>query len=192
MIQFLDLIDPNLMKSIEEGPTRVFVKVEAVAATETTPLLPSYEYPKPYEMYNPQERERVATDKRALTLLTMALPNDVYCMVDSLDNAKAVWEELEKQLVGGEKALMSQKHNAMNAYEGFKAKESENLSESYRRLNALVNDLRRNGVQKSNYEINIKFLKNLNSSWKQVSVYLQMTQNLETMGLHDLYSIMIQ
>ncbi|KAJ9557379.1 hypothetical protein OSB04_011993 [Centaurea solstitialis] len=35
------------------------------------------------------------------------------------------------------KALMSQKHNAMNAYEGFKAKETESLSESYRRLNGI-------------------------------------------------------
>ncbi|KAJ9540465.1 hypothetical protein OSB04_026971 [Centaurea solstitialis] len=192
MIQFLDLYDPNLMKSIEDGPTKVFVKVDAVPATATTPLLPAYEYPKPYAMYDPQEKDHVAVDKKALTYLTMALPNELFCMVDSLDNAKDVWEELERQLVGGEKALMSQKHNALNAYEGFKAKETESLSESYRRLNGLVNDLRRNKIQKSNYEINIKFLKNLNSSWKQVSIYLQMTHNLESMGLHDLYSIMIQ
>ncbi|KAJ9566218.1 LOW QUALITY PROTEIN: hypothetical protein OSB04_002184 [Centaurea solstitialis] len=167
MIQFLDLIDLNLMKSIEDGPTKVFVKVDVVPTTATTPLLPAYEYPKPYGMYDPQEKERVAVDKKALTYLTMALPNEVFSIVDSLDNAKAVWEELERQLVGGEKALMSQKHNAMNAYEGFKAKKTKSLSESYRRLNGRVNDLRRNKIQKSNYEINIKILKNLNSSWKQ-------------------------
>ncbi|KAJ9556631.1 hypothetical protein OSB04_011245 [Centaurea solstitialis] len=160
MIQFLDLIDPNLMKSIEDGPTKVFVKVDVVAATTTTHY---------YQPMNIQSHTKCMIHKKrsALTYLTMALPNEVFWMVDSLDNAKAVWEELKRQLVGGEISLMSQKQNAMNAYEGFKAKETGSLSKSYQRLNGLVNDLRRNKIQKSNYEINIKFLKNLNSSWKQ-------------------------
>ncbi|KAJ9541332.1 hypothetical protein OSB04_027838 [Centaurea solstitialis] len=98
MVQFLDLIDPDLMRSIEDGPTKVFVKVDVVADTANTPMLPSYEYPKPYEMYDPQEKECVVVDIKALTYLTMALSNEVFCMVDSLDNAKVVWEELERQL----------------------------------------------------------------------------------------------
>ena len=50
---------------------------------------------------------------------------------------------------------------AMSAYEGFKAKEGEPLFDSYTRLNSFVNDLRRIGIQKTNYEVNVKFLKNL-------------------------------
>ncbi|KAJ9550539.1 hypothetical protein OSB04_014584 [Centaurea solstitialis] len=65
----------------------------------------------------------------------MALPNDVFNRVDSLDSTKASWDELKAQMRGGEKAMMSKKHNAMNAYEGFRAKESESLSELYDRLN---------------------------------------------------------
>jgi len=45
----------------------------------------------------------------------------------------------------------------MSAYEGFKAKEGELLFDSYTRLNGFVNDLRRIGIQKTNYEVNVKF-----------------------------------
>jgi len=54
------------------------------------------------------------------------------------------------------------------------------------------NDLRRLRMEKTKYEINLKFLKNLNPEWRQVAVNLQMSQSLGQYGLHDLYSMMVQ
>ncbi|KAJ9556452.1 hypothetical protein OSB04_011066 [Centaurea solstitialis] len=76
MIHFLDLLDENLMKSIREGPIRPTVTVAAVPKTDTCPELPAYVVEKPVEMFNPEQRARHLIDKRALTLLIMALPND--------------------------------------------------------------------------------------------------------------------
>ncbi|KAJ9536354.1 hypothetical protein OSB04_un000472 [Centaurea solstitialis] len=69
------------------------------------------------------------------------------------------------QIQGGDSAVESQKENALNAYEGFRARENESLTESYHRLNTLVNDLRRLNVEKGRYEVNVKFLKNLTQEW---------------------------
>ncbi|KAJ9544848.1 hypothetical protein OSB04_024555 [Centaurea solstitialis] len=175
MIHFLDLLDENLMKSIHACPE-----------------LPAYSVEKPIDMYNPEQRARHLVDKRALTLLIMALPNDMYARVDSLTNARDVWLEIEQQMQGGDTALESQKESALNAYEGFKARETESLSESYQRLNAFVNDLRRLGVEKSKYEVNVKFLKNLTPAWQNLAINLQLSRNLGIMGLHDLFSMMVQ
>ena len=71
--------------------------------------------------------------------------------------------------------MESQRETAMNAYEGFDAKETESLMDSYNRLDSFVNDLRRIGIQKNKYEVNVKFLKNLNQGWQQVVVNFQMT-----------------
>ncbi|KAJ9544584.1 LOW QUALITY PROTEIN: hypothetical protein OSB04_024291 [Centaurea solstitialis] len=192
MIHFLDLLDENLMKSIREGPIRPTVPVAAVPRTDTCPELPAYVVEKPVEMFNLEQRARHLIDKRALTLLIMALPNDMYARVDSLTNARDVWLEIEQQMQGGDTALESQKESALNAYEGFKARENESLTESYQRLNAFVNDLRRLGVEKSKYEVNVKFLKNLTQEWQNMAINIQLSRNLGAMGLHDLFSMMVQ
>ncbi|KAJ9565788.1 hypothetical protein OSB04_001754 [Centaurea solstitialis] len=100
MIHFLDLLDENLMKSIREGPIRPTVTVAAVPKTDTCPELPAYVVEKPVEMFNPEQRARHLIDKLALTLLIMALPNDMYARVDSLTNARDVWLEIEQQMQG--------------------------------------------------------------------------------------------
>ncbi|KAJ9541998.1 hypothetical protein OSB04_028504 [Centaurea solstitialis] len=162
MINFLDLLDDKLMVSIIEGPIRPTVTVAEVARTDVTPHLPAYEVKKPYDMFSHEQRARAAIDKRALTLLTMALPNDMFARVDSCKDARAMWLGIEHQMQGGDKALEGQKENAMNAYESFCAREGETLTETYNRLNICVNDLRRLGLEKNKYEVNVKFLKRLN------------------------------
>ncbi|KAJ9542233.1 hypothetical protein OSB04_028739 [Centaurea solstitialis] len=138
MIHFLDLLDENLVKSIREGPIRPTVTVAAVPHTDTCPALPAYVVEKPIE--------RHLIDKCALTLLIMALPNDMYAQVESLTNARD--------------------------YE--------------------VNDLRRLGVEKTKYEVNVKFLKNLTQEWQNMAINIQLSRNLGAMGLHDLFSMMVQ
>ncbi|KAJ9541871.1 hypothetical protein OSB04_028377 [Centaurea solstitialis] len=191
MINFLDLLDDKLMVSITEGPIRPTVTVAEVAGTDVTPYLPAYEVEKPYDMFSHEQRARAAIDKRALTLLTMALPNDMFARVDSCKDARAMWLGIEQQMQGGDKALEGQKENAMNAYESFCAREGETLTETYNRLNICVNDLRRLGLEKNKYEVNVKFLKRLNKLWQSVTISIQVSQNLGQLGLHDLYSMML-
>ncbi|KAJ9561873.1 hypothetical protein OSB04_007033 [Centaurea solstitialis] len=93
---------------------------------------------------------------------------------------------------GGDIALESQKDSALNAHEGSRARENESLTESYQRLNSFVNDLRRLGVEKTKYEINVKFLKNLTQEWQNMAINIQLSRNLGAMGLHDLFSMMVQ
>ncbi|KAJ9558198.1 hypothetical protein OSB04_012812 [Centaurea solstitialis] len=143
-------------------------------------------------MYNQEQRERHEIHKRAMSLLIMSLPNDMYSRVDSFDNARDIWNEIEQQMQGGDTASEFQKESAMNAYEGFHAREGEMLHDSYQRLNSLVNDLRRLKVEKSRYEVNVKFLKNLNPEWRNLAINIQLSRNLGQMGLHDLFSMMVQ
>ena len=92
------------MKSIREGPLKVYVTIAEVAETADSPKMPSYQIEKPYDKLTPIQKEHIKVDERALSLLTMALPNDMYSRVDSLSTAKEVWDEIELQLQGGEEA----------------------------------------------------------------------------------------
>ncbi|KAJ9545026.1 hypothetical protein OSB04_024733 [Centaurea solstitialis] len=230
MINFLDLLNDKLMVSITEGPIRPTVTVAEVARNEITPYLPAYEVEKPYDMFSHEQRARAAIDKRALTLLTLAIIAKIYitniiCIyiacfgfkgksgpryigpIEILERVGAVayryfvggtdvvtlpwWLQSPWRPRGRDKALEGQKENAMNAYERFCAREGETLTDTYNRLNICVNDLRRLGLEKNKYEVNVKFLKRLNKLWQSVTISIQVSQNLGQLGLHDLYSMML-
>ncbi|KAI3715256.1 hypothetical protein L6452_22229 [Arctium lappa] len=91
--------------------------------------------------------------------------NDIFNRVDSRESGKDIWEELEKQFQGSAKSIKTKRNQSINTYEGFKAKEWKSLREAYDRYNIILNDLRRNGVQKFESEINIKLINNLQPEW---------------------------
>ncbi|KAJ9538190.1 hypothetical protein OSB04_030923 [Centaurea solstitialis] len=192
MIQFLNNIDKTLMTSIQEGPIKPFIDIPGTPETATTPAIEPRRVYKLFRHYNELEKIRAEIDDKALTFLTMAIPNDLFNRVDSRKTAKELWDELEKQFQGTERSIQAKLNQAIGAYEGFKALEGETLADSYSRFNIILNDLRRNGMHKSTSEINFKFLKNLNSEWDHYSVNLQMNKNLAEEDLHDLYSILSQ
>ncbi|KAJ9542659.1 hypothetical protein OSB04_029165 [Centaurea solstitialis] len=192
MIQFLNNIDKTLMTSIQEGPIKPFIDIPGTPETATTPAIEPRRVFKIFRHYNELEKIRAELDDKALTLLTMAIPNDLFNRVDSRNTAKELWDELEKQFQGTERSIQAKLNQAIGAYEGFKALEGETLADSFSRFNIILNDLRRNGMQKSTSEINFKFLKNLNPKWDHYSVNLQMNKNLAEEDLHDLYSILSQ
>ncbi|KAJ9535171.1 hypothetical protein OSB04_un001750 [Centaurea solstitialis] len=192
MIQFLNNIDKTLMVSIQEGPIKPFIDIPGTPETATTPAIEPRRVYKLFRHYSEVEKIRAELDEKALTLLTMAISNDLFNCVDSRNTAKELWVELEKQFQGTERSIQAKLNQAIGAYEGFKALEGETLADSYSRFNIILNDLRRNGMQKSTSEINFKFLKNLNPEWDHYSVNLQMNKNLAEEDLHDLYSILSQ
>ncbi|KAJ9546668.1 hypothetical protein OSB04_019211 [Centaurea solstitialis] len=192
MIQFLNNIDKTLMTSIQEGPIKPFIDIPGTPETATTPAIEPRRVYILFRHYNELEKIRAEIDDKALTFLTMAIPNDLFNRVDSRKTAKELWDELEKQFQGTERSIQAKLNQAIGAYEGFKALEGETLADSYSRFNIILNDLRRNGMQKSTSEINFKFLKNLNPEWDHYSVNLQMNKNLAEEDLHDLYSILSQ
>ena len=93
--------------------------------TADTPFMSAYQGLKLYDKYTPTPKKHAVIDERALALLTMAIPNDMYARVDNLTSAKEVWDETELQLQGGESALESEKEIAISAYEGSKQKKEK-------------------------------------------------------------------
>ncbi|KAJ9536351.1 hypothetical protein OSB04_un000469 [Centaurea solstitialis] len=188
MIQFLNNIDKTLMVSIQEGPIKPYIDIPGTPETATTPAIEPRRVFILFQHYNELEKIRAELDDKALTFLTMAIPNDLFNRVDSRNTAKELWDELEKQFQGRERSIQAKLNQAIGAYEGFKALEGETLADSYSRFNIILNDLKRNGMHKSTSEINFKFLKNLNPEWDHYS----MNKNLAEEDLHDLYSILSQ
>ena len=104
------------------------------------------------------------------------LPNEIYANIDCNDNAKSMWDEICHQMHGTGKCTQQKKSNILTKLDLFKAREGELLEDTYRRYFNMINELRKNGVKKSNLEINIKFVNSLRFEWRRFASNI--SQNL--------------
>ncbi|XP_024962861.1 uncharacterized protein LOC112503037 [Cynara cardunculus var. scolymus] len=122
--------------------------------------------------------------------MLMAIPNELFNRIDSHGSATELWDELEKQMLGSEKSVQTRMNQCISAYEGFRARENESITEFYNRFNVIL--IRRNGIQNSMSEINYKFLKNLKPEWNTLAANFQMNKNMSEEDIHDLYNILFE
>ncbi|KAJ9557773.1 hypothetical protein OSB04_012387 [Centaurea solstitialis] len=98
-------IDKTLMVSIQEGQIKSYIDIPGTPETATTLAIELRRVFKLFRHYNELEKIRAELDDKALTFLTMAIPNDLFNYLDSRNTAKELWDELEKQFQGTERSI---------------------------------------------------------------------------------------
>nr|GEX85104.1 hypothetical protein [Tanacetum cinerariifolium] len=115
-----------------------------------------------------EEKKTRKIDRLARSLLIQGLPNDIYSLFDSNKTAKDLWDALERHMRGSEYGEKDRKAAILYEYETFKATKGEQLLDTYLRYLQVINDLKKCGYKKDNYESNYKFLNNLQPEWKKL------------------------
>ncbi|GJR63452.1 retrovirus-related pol polyprotein from transposon TNT 1-94 [Tanacetum coccineum] len=150
------------------------------------------EQPLPAVAQTAEEKRIRRIDRLARSLLIQGLLNNIYFLIDSNDIAKELWDALERQMCGSEYGEQDRKAAILYEYETFKAIEGEQLLDTYLRYLQVINDLKKCGYNKDNYELNYKFLNNLQSEWKQYGTLMRQTKNLMDINIDALYNILKQ
>ncbi|KAJ9567605.1 hypothetical protein OSB04_003571 [Centaurea solstitialis] len=178
--RFLDFIDRQdlveyIRLSLKEGP-KVFTE-EKPAQPDSDPPVAAHTVLKKFEDMTVEEKNRHKADKLAKSFMLLGLPNDIYFTIDSHNSTgKEMWDQIEKQMLGT----------------SFKAREDEKLDDTYERFCNLLNELRKNGITKTNIENNVKFLTNLQPVWKLYSNSVFQNKSLANIDIHVVYEILKQ
>nr|GFB82168.1 hypothetical protein [Tanacetum cinerariifolium] len=106
--------------------------------------------------------------------------------------AKDLWDALARHMLGSEYGEQDRKAAVLYEYETFKATEGELLLDTYIRYLQVINDLKKSGYSKDNYELNFKFLNNLHPEWKQYPIMMRQNKNLMDINIDALYNILKQ
>nr|GEX96404.1 hypothetical protein [Tanacetum cinerariifolium] len=94
--------------------------------------------------------------------LARTAPNSILTLKDpNNETAKDSWDALERQMCGSEYGEQDRKAAILYEYKTFKAIEGEQLIDTYLRYLQVINDLKKCGYKKDNYELSYKFLNNL-------------------------------
>nr|GEZ33596.1 hypothetical protein [Tanacetum cinerariifolium] len=112
-------------------------------------------------------------------------------LAGNAQNAPLTLKDL-KQMRGFEYGEQDRKAIILYEYETFKANEGEQLLDTYLRYLQVINDLKKCGYKKDNYELNYKFLNNLQPKWKQYGTLMRQTKNLMDINIDALYNILKQ
>ncbi|KAI3715138.1 hypothetical protein L6452_22108 [Arctium lappa] len=190
MVNFIEGMDRDLFRSVNIGPHIPMVLVPRVPATADTAEIPAY-YEKKTTNFTDEENNMMDNDSKAVRLLIMAIPNDIFQELDSCKTAKEIWDQLLNQLEGGLQTQKNRRNLCINEYNDFHALPEEKLHQTYSRFNILINKCRKFGVIRTKEENNVLFLKSLNEEWSQLSMSIQANQDLESWTLTDIYGTLV-
>nr|GEZ26251.1 hypothetical protein [Tanacetum cinerariifolium] len=131
-----------MINSIQNGgqPFPVIAQVSLAGNAHNAP--PTLKDPK---FWTPEEKKIRKIDRLARSLL------------------------IQGQMRGSVYGEQDRKAVILYEYETFKDIEGEKLLDTYRCYLQVINDLKKRGYKKDNYELNYKFLNNLQTEWKQYS-----------------------
>ena len=99
--RFQDFIDrqdlcEEIQKSLDEGPATFY----ALVLLTINGTVSHKEIPLEWSAMTNTQRNRIKRDRLAKSFLLQSLPNDIYTSVDSHKTAKAMWDEIAKQMQG--------------------------------------------------------------------------------------------
>ncbi|GKA33361.1 retrovirus-related pol polyprotein from transposon TNT 1-94, partial [Tanacetum coccineum] len=178
-----------MINSIKNGehPLPVVAQVSLAGTASNAP--PTLKDPK---FWTTKEKQTQKIDRLARSLLIQGISNYIYSLIDSNNTAKDLWDALERQMCGSEYGEQDRKAAILYEYETFRATKGEQLLDTYLRYLQVINDLKKCGYKKDNYELDYKFLNNLQPEWKDYGTLMRKTKNLMDINIDALYNILKQ
>ena len=103
MISFLEGVQKDLPRYLHNPPFIPTVVVSHVPATATIEEVPEQINPKKTEEWSQEDWEKHELTAKCKRLLIMAIPNDIFELLDTCETSKDLWAKLQRQLEGGAK-----------------------------------------------------------------------------------------
>ncbi|GKC10560.1 hypothetical protein Tco_1007342 [Tanacetum coccineum] len=135
-----------------------------------------------------EERIMKRNDVKARSILLMAIPNKHQLTFNQYKDAKTLFEAIQSRFGGNDATKKTQKTLLKQTYENFNASSSESLDSIFNRLQKIVSQLSILGVNISQEDLNLKFLRCLPVEWNTHVVVWRNKPDLETMSIDDLYN----
>ncbi|KAJ9557926.1 hypothetical protein OSB04_012540 [Centaurea solstitialis] len=170
--QYMLLTDYSMWDIVENGPIRREAGEGGVVPPPRTDA----------------ERKTRQSEMKALSTLLLAIPNEYQHQFATCENAKVLWEALEKRFAGSKSSKRNQKAVLKQQYENFMSSKNESMTQTFDRFNKLIGELATVGVKMDNDDLNRKFLRSLGEEWIIYTIPFRQNDNLEDKELDDLYN----
>ncbi|GJY74106.1 ribonuclease H-like domain-containing protein [Tanacetum coccineum] len=176
MEHYLEYIDNEVWKVIQNGNSKKRVTKGKDGVYRVLP-------PATQEEQFADEKER-----KARTLLLMAVPKDHLRRFHGMDDAKEIWAAIKTRFGGNANSKKMQKAVLKQQFEAFTITSKESLEKGYDRFQKLLSQLDALGAGVSDEDANHKFLRSLPPAWDSLAMTMRTKKNIDTLSIDDLYN----
>ncbi|GJW48954.1 ribonuclease H-like domain-containing protein [Tanacetum coccineum] len=134
------------------------------------------------------EIHAVEKERKARTILLMAIPKEHLRRFHGMDDAKEIWEAIRTRFGGNANSKKMQKAVLKQQFEAFSISSSEGLEKGYDRFQQLLSQLEAHGAEVSTEDANHKFLTSLLPAWSNLAMTMRTKPNVDTLSIDDLYN----
>ncbi|KAI3758275.1 hypothetical protein L6452_05833 [Arctium lappa] len=168
-----------IIQSLEEGLMETQYRESAAGTQEVRVALS-------YTDLTGDAKLRAKGDRLAKSYILQGITNEIYVKIDNYKaSSKQMWDQLEKMMLGSKIGNQLKISNCLHSFEEFKGRIGETLEGTYDRFVRLLNELSKNKVNKSQIELNIKFLSILQPEWKSFARQMRQIKDLNEIPLHE-------
>ncbi|GJU95510.1 ribonuclease H-like domain-containing protein [Tanacetum coccineum] len=134
------------------------------------------------------EIHAVEKERKARTILLMAIPKEHLRRFHGMDDAKEIWEAIRTRFGGNANSKKMQKAVLKQQFEAFSISSSEGLEKGYDRFQQLLSQLEAHGAEVSTEDANHKFLRSLPPAWSNLAMTMRTKPDVDTLSIDDLYN----
>ncbi|GKC25304.1 hypothetical protein Tco_1027454 [Tanacetum coccineum] len=175
MEQYIQMVDYSLWEVIENGNappiTKLVEGVETIIAPATA-----------------EEKAQRMLELKARSTLLMGIPNEHQLKFNSIKDAKSLLQAIEIRFGGNAATKKTQRNLLKHQYENFTASSSEELDQTFDRLQKLISQLEIHGETISQEDVNQKFLRSLSPEWNTHTIVWRNKPEIDTLSLDYLYN----
>ncbi|GJR34158.1 hypothetical protein Tco_1209842 [Tanacetum coccineum] len=130
----------------------------------------------------------VEKERKARTILLMAIPKEHLRRFHGMDDAKDIWEAIRTRFGGNTNSKKMQKIVLKQQFEAFTISSLEGLEKGYDMFQQLLSQLEAHGAEVSTEDANYKFLRSLPPTWSNLAMTMRTKPNVHTLSIDDLYN----
>ncbi|GJQ92464.1 putative ribonuclease H-like domain-containing protein [Tanacetum coccineum] len=176
MEHYLEYIDNDVWKVIQNGNSKKRISTGKDGVVRILPPVSAAEI------------HVVEKERKARTILLMAIPKEHLRRFHGMDDAKEIWEAIRTRFGGNANSKKMQKAVLKQQFEAFTISSSEGLEKGYDRFQQLLSQLEAHGAEVSTEDANHKFLKSLPPAWSNLAMTMRTKPDVDTLSIDDLYN----
>ncbi|GJS70175.1 hypothetical protein Tco_0703016 [Tanacetum coccineum] len=175
-----------LIESIRNGTYQLFPKITVKAADGVSDI----KRKQTVVDLAQQEKLRYDSDIKAVNILLLGLPVDIYTLINHYQTAKEIWDQI-KELIEGTKMTKKERESMLyDEFNKFISEPRESIHSYYLRYAKLINDMKMIPISMSNMQINTEFVKYLQPEWSRFIALAKQARDLHSVNFDQLYAFL--
>ncbi|GJT13606.1 hypothetical protein Tco_0860648 [Tanacetum coccineum] len=176
MEHYVEYIDNDVWKVIQNGNSKKRISTGKDGVVRILPPVSAVEI------------HAVEKERKARTILLMAIPKEHLRRFYGMDDAKEICEAIRTRFGGNANSKKMQKAILKQQFEAFTISSSEGLEKGYDRFQQLLSQLEAHGAEVSTEDANHKFLRSLPLAWSNLAMTMRTKPDVDTLSIDDLYN----